>query len=267
MANPFSTIQVTVENKPIQVDYIPDSRIIIHDSPVERHHDTPEELTRHQSTLMMGFQEKVASCMRATTKESGLIPPFKTGQYGVQVELRSSRSTEELKLLDVLKSVMDGLNKEIVWNDQAITRCEISYTFAEETAANLPPDYLTVRLLEILSVGSKPIVEFASPIFVIPKEAPLVYDWNETLFDRGYYYTGPLEAALMPIMRIPVQSEYNVTMTFSGTRTATQDVDNLALSYMKLLKQIGVPHEKIQKLTLAKELSDPDFEFVDIRVF
>lgn len=258
-------LQVKVFDNIVLVEHDKSHAIRIWDEPlnVRISYDTDVDEGVLQSIPMMQFQSKVAMLLRAELKSKGEPLPLPSDQYRVEVDIESTKSAAELPLIEVMKSVVDGLNKEIIANDRSVYECSIRYFAGRRKSKKYPArptDKLSVRVYSLRSTTTQPIVSFKSvPLHAVPKATPHLMDWENTLLLplNTEFYQDDISAALSQDgMKIAGAGPYQVSMTFTGVSALSKDVDNMARAYLPILKQLGLNNNDIHSIRLCKQSTD-----------
>ncbi|EJL46188.1 hypothetical protein PMI08_01256 [Brevibacillus sp. CF112] len=181
--NPFGN------DEKVRLTYDSVSYYCIHEEPRELPHDTyyepdeDEEIQRQQSVLMMAFQEKVAMLLRAKSKSVGILLPLPKGKYRVDITVTTPRYADEIPLLLVMKSVLDGINKEIIENDREIYECNIRYDQKPVYSKSTKPtsdESLKIEIYDMVSLGA-PKIEVSGDFYIVPKQSPILRDGGDRL--------------------------------------------------------------------------------------
>ncbi|MCM3560725.1 hypothetical protein M4D70_17250 [Brevibacillus borstelensis] len=238
------------------------SYFCVHEEPRELSHDTYYELDdgtkieRQQSVVMMAFQEKVSMLLRAKSKSVGIPLPLPKGEYRVDITVTTQRQADDVPPLLVMKSVLDGINKEIVENDRQIYECNIRYHYKKRYAnasQYRSNESLKIALFDLGSSGG-PIIEVSGDIYIVPKQSPILRDGGDRLLtddaDRHRYLARPLKRK----MKIAPCKSYSIEMCFTGD-TDDKDIDNMALIYYPILGHLGINEAQVHYLHLEKHKS------------
>lgn len=208
-----------------------------------------------QDVAMMDFQSKIAMLFRSELGIQNTTLPI-PGQFEVIVQVKTSRPIQELPLIKVLKSVIDGLNKSIILDDRYVVSASIEYvkrSVSQPTGRLI--DLLSIELLEV----SNPIKQHIHrctdvPIHVVPKKEALFLDFDDTLlsFDETDFVDAAAQKLIADGMTLNTTSE--LQMRFKGD-VDDYDIDNMALTYFELLQAIGLNESAIHRIVLSKERS------------
>lgn len=211
-----------------------------------------------QDIQMMDFQAKVTSLLRMSLKDAHAFYPL-TGEYRVEVEIASSRDVCKLPLLQTLKSVMDGINKQIITDDKSICSCSIKYrgrAMTPRSGVTKSPDELTVRLFDCNAQSNVSVAEFQDvPVYVVPKTEPIKLDWNNDTrfsFEEDDYQEVLATALQNDGMQISGGELYKINMLFLGN-VSTKDIDNMARMYYPILEHLGLSGQDVIEVILAKQ--------------
>lgn len=238
------------------------SQIIINEAPQGLIHESDDSMLRHQHTNMMVFQEKLSMLFRANLKAAAIPLPLPPSKYGVKVYLRSSRRISDLQiaeikakksnspLLNVLKSVIDSLNGQVIDNDNQVYSAEIVY----EPTSNAGLDYLEVELFEETKRSCKSVVRIATDVYIIPKEPPIVYDAPEKYMIFNELHCAQIAELLKPMVRLPKLPPYHVDLQFHGD-VEPHDIDNMSKTYWPILNVLGLQDDGIHRITMTKWIS------------
>lgn len=253
----FQALVVTPINKAVNLNHDGKSFISIQDEPIELPHSSPKTVKKLQDIQMMDFQSKVSALLSLSTANAGLSLPLSTGQYKVEITVQSHRLPAELPLLSVMKSVVDGINKQIIADDQYVYQCDIQYISSKrKIRPSQPKDFLTVVIYDMNS--GQEIAGFRSVnIHVVPKSSPHVYDFDNDVYfypKEDFYYQSVADGLINDGMRIPDYDAYAVSMKFEGS-IKSKDLDNMARVYYPILHELGVKEERIYSLSLLKQSS------------
>lgn len=264
MSMTVQAIRVNHDGRTIVVEHNQQYFIRIFDEPrgLSYNHEGKRSVQNETHVLqdiqMMDFQAKVSSLLRMSLKDAGTPYPL-TGEYRIEVEISTSRGVGELPLLLTLKSVMDGVNKQIVVDDSSVSSCSIKYrgqAVSLSSGVTKSPDELTVKLFDCNSSSNVPVAEFEDvPIHVVPKSEPLKLDWNnDTLFTfEEDDYQEVLAAALQNDgMQISGGGPYKINLLFLGN-VSTKDIDNMARMYYPILEHLGLHSQDVVEAILAKQ--------------
>lgn len=258
----MKNLSVTIGNQQVQIQHDGISQITIMDKPLGEPYEHKKRRVMNdgvhllQNIPMMDFQAKIAMLFRGPLTYQGFRLPV-SGVFEVEIELASCRGLDELPLLSVMKSVIDGLNMEIVANDQLIFASTIEYkNLKVKPSPTKPPDLLSVALFERIS-NKRRLVHAVDdvPIYVIPKQEPLFFDydndaqWSFDVEDRRDSIADALHA---DGMRVAAGGPIKLTMNFEG-RVKDKDLDNMAKVYFKLLGKLGLQDRDVYHIHLAKE--------------
>jgi hypothetical protein len=255
------TVSVNLGNRNILIQHDKVSQITIFDEPLKE----PYEHTKRravndvpllQNIPMMDFQAKIAMLFRGPLIRQGIQLPIK-GLFEVDIELKSSRELDELPLLSVMKSVVDGLNNEIVVDDQSLCACSIEYkNLKTKPSPTKPSDVLSVALFERIGKQRR-LIQAADDvhIYVVPKMEPLFLDYdNDALwsFDVHDQRDSIFDALHADGMSIAGGGPIKLTMNFEGS-VKDKDLDNMARVYFKLLEKLGLRSRDVHRIDLTKE--------------
>lgn len=267
----MSLLQVQVENTVVDVEHDGYSTITIYGKPVDASIDyDPQQRARGlkgksgmdvlQSIDMMDFEGNIAMLLRAILKDQQQPVPLRTGTYSIEVKIISSRTPLEIPLIGVLKSVIDGVNKEIVGNDVTIYEAVIKYSVAKARSRKIlsrPDDLLSVNLYTIDAGIKRFVVGFDKvPIHVVPKVKPRLLDdeqqslwwiYNEELQDQV------ATALINDGMQIPSGGPKRIEMTFIDDLVSKVDIDNMARVVYPILFNIGVSDDDVHSIYLVKQ--------------
>lgn len=223
-------------------------------------YDSTKEEGILQSIQMMDFQAKVAMLLRAELKRMGMLPPLPAERYRVEIDVVSRRPKKELPLIEVMKSVVDGINKEIIGNDRSIYECCITNAGPQnvQSRSTQPLDNLSVRIYPLSANTGSPVVSFSDvPIYIVPKEEPLLIDFdNDTRWEP---YNWDLQKDVAETLQNDgmqlsgVGGPLQVNMTFIGGKVAGMDIDNMARVYLPILWNLGVNEEEVNAIHLYKQ--------------
>ena len=253
-------ISIKLGKQNIQIQHDRVSQITIFDEPLEEPY---EHMTRKaingvpllQNIPMMDFQAKIGMLFRGPITLQGIQLPLK-GIFEVEIVLESSRGPDELPLLSVMKSVVDGLNREIVADDHSIYACSIDYKYLKtKPSLTKPSDVLSVALFE-RNGKRRTLVHAADDvnIYVVPKKDPLFLDYNNDAlwsFDVHDQRDIIFDALRADGMRFAGGGPIKLNMNFEGS-VMYKDLDNMARVYFKLLEKLGLQSRNVHRIDLAK---------------
>jgi Holliday junction resolvase RusA-like endonuclease len=267
MTTIMKNLSVNMGNKQVQIQHNGISQITIMDEPLgepydhKKRHVINDNVHLLQNIPMMDFQAKIAMLFRGPLNIQGIPLPL-SGVYEVEIELETCRGLDELPLLSVMKSVVDGLNIGIVANDQSIITSTIECKhLSGKLSPTKPPELLSVALFE--RIGNKRRLVQAIdhvPIYVVPKQEPLFLDYeNDVLwsFDVDDLRDSIADALLADGLSIASGGPIKLTMNFEG-RVKDKDLDNMAKAYFKLLEKIGLQAQDVHHIHLTKEQATKD---------
>jgi len=264
MKTSMSNVSVNLGNRKIKIQHDRATQITIFDEPQEQPYEHTErhvmnEVPLLQNIPMMDFQAKIAMLFRGPLTVQGISLPLK-GIFEVDIELKSYRGLDELPLLDVMKSVIDGLNNEVVENDQSICACSFEYkNLMNKPQRTKPLDVLSVALFK--RIGKQRTLIHAADdvsIYVVPKKEPLFLDYdNDALwsFDVHDELDSMYDALHASGMSIAGGGPIKLTMNFEGG-VMGKDLDNMARMYFRLLEKLGLQSRDVHRIDLTKEQTD-----------
>lgn len=268
----MSLLQVQVEGTFVDVKHDGCSTITIYGEPIDASIDyDPQQRARGlentnsmdvlQSVDMMDFEANIAMLLRADLKDQQQTVPLRTGKYNIEIDVISSRTLLEIPLIGVVKSVIDGVNKEIVGNDVTIYGATIKYVKAKSPSRiNLsrPFDKLSVNLYTIDAGIKSFVVGFDKvPIHVVPKVKPkLIDDDQQSLW---WIYNEELQeqvatALINDGMQIPIGGPKRIDMTFINDLVSKMDIDNMARAVYPVLNKLGVSDDDVHTIHLYKQV-------------
>ena len=94
------------------------------------------------------------------------------GKYRVDITVNTPRPTDEIPLLLVIKSVLDGINKEIIENDRQVYECNIRYDHKpvySNASKSTSHESLKIEIFGMVSSGV-PIIEVSDNFYIVPKQ-------------------------------------------------------------------------------------------------
>ncbi|MEK3884960.1 hypothetical protein [Paenibacillus sp. PL2-23] len=260
MTSHMQKIQVdSVYGSNILVETDGQSRIIINEAPHGFIHESDNKMLRHQFTNMMVFQEKLSMLFRASLKAAAISLPLPPSKYGVKVHLISSRRIRDLPmavikatkmtspLLNVLKSVIDSLNGQVISNDNQLYSAEIVYD--QTPKAGL--DYLEVELFEVVKRSSKSVARIATEVYIVPKEPPIVYDAPDKYMLFSDLQCTQIAEPLKSMVNLPKLPSYHIDLQFVGD-VETRDIDNMSKTYWPILNELGLEDDDMHRITITK---------------
>lgn len=265
MTTRLKAVSVNMGNRVVQIQHDGVSQITIFDQPLEEPYEhekrgTKNEIPLLQNISMMDFQAKIAMLFRGALTHRRLQLPL-AGVFEMEIELESLRGPDKLPLLSVMKSVIDGLNKEIIDDDQSIFACSIVYKKSRNIRPlpSKPKDRLSAALFERTGKKRMLIQEVNDvSIYVEPKKEPLFLDYdNDALwtFDVDDQRDRIADALHADGMRISGGRPIKLTMNFKGN-VLDKDLDNMAKVYFKLLEKLGLESRNVHRIDLTKEHAD-----------
>lgn len=268
MKKTIQSVHVNHGGKTILVEHNQQGAIRIFDEPrgLSYEHAVKRGIQNEKHMLqdiqMMDFQAKVSSLLRMSLKDEGETYPL-TGEYRVEVEITSSRNLSELPLLSTLKSVMDGINKQIILDDSSMLSCSIKYSgraMTPRSGVTKSPDELTVRLFDCQSSSNVPVAEFEDvPVYVVPKAESIKLDWNNDArftFEEDDYQEAVASALQNEGIQISGGGPHKINLLFRGN-VSTKDIDNMARMYYPILEHLGLHSQDVVEVILAKQQVTP----------
>lgn len=246
-----------IDNRNVNIEHDRSSLIQIHDKPQELPHSSDKTSERLQHIDMMDFQSKISMILRGHLKQSGTNIPLQKGLYGVKIILKTPRPLVELPLLDTMKSILDGIDSELIANDAYIYNCKIDYLHTPLTSRatkTRPHDYLDIEIIDLTL--QKVIVKVDGlNTFVVPKRSPyLLYSQDDEYIypHLELYHIEVVSTLKKDGFQIPAASKYSVKIVFSGA-IKSNDLDNMAKCYLPiLLEDSNVDTSNIVSLELTK---------------
>lgn len=229
--------------------------------PLSYTHVTEKGTQQLQAIDMMQFQSKIQSIFRADLLGRQLRIPLNLSKVEIQIEVISSRSIDELPLLLIMKSILDGLNRNILQDDSRVYKCSINYIFKSRLArqsTRTPSEWLSVTIIDLNS--SRIVTSLKNiNIYLVPKKEPLVLDFDNDYAIFNLYEDEYLDSIYSSLsttnFSVPNQSSYKVTMNFSGVLKSI-DIDNLALVYYRLIEDSHYMNLKnVTSISLEKTYS------------
>lgn|GEM_PF-3734975 len=235
-------------------------------------HVTNKGTKQLQAIDMMQFQNKIQSIFRADCLVRQQSLPIALNMVEVQIEVMSSRSVDELPLLRIMKSIFDGLNRNILRDDSVVYRCSINYTFKKQLvrqSMRTPSDWLSIKIIDINTSNTVAALNDIN-IYLVPKKEPLVRDFDNNYAIYNLYEDEYLDCIYNGLsttnFAVPTQSCYAVTMKFSGALKSV-DVDNLALVYYRLIEESNYMNlNKVTSISLEKAYSSKA-NYTEISIF
>lgn len=236
--------------KAVNIDTNPDINALTHNAsnrfkiegkPLSYTHVTEKGTQQLQAVDMMQFQSKIQSIFRVDLLRQQLKLPLTLGMVEIQMEVTSSRSIDELPLLLIMKSILDGLNRHILQDDSLVYKCSIHYRFKKRLArqsSRTPSEWLSVTIIDLTNSRIVAALKDIN-IYLVPKKEPLVLDFDNDYAIFNLYEDEYLDSIYSGLsttnFAVPIQSYYEVTMKFSGALKSV-DIDNLALVYYRLIE-------------------------------
>lgn len=212
-----------------------------------------------QSVDLMDFQANVGMLLRAELNDQQIPAPLPKDKYRVEIDVVSRKPAADIPLIGVIKSVIDGVNKEIIGNDVTIEEAVINYSVAGKSTRNTPSlsmDRLSVRIFSVDAGVAVPVVSFAdAPLHIVPKIEPKLLDkdhqsiWHIYAEELQEQATAALINDGMKIHGGPIR----VDMTFTGIKVSSKDVDNMARAYFLILLGLGVCNNDVHSIHLRKQ--------------
>jgi hypothetical protein len=261
----MQTVSANLGNRKIKIQHDGASQITIFNEPLEEPYEHTKrrvinEVPLLQNIPMMDFQAKIAMLFRGSLTLKGEQLPLQ-GNFEVDIKLETSRSLDELPLLLVMKSVVDGLNA-VVRDDKTICACSIEYKNRKtKPPLTKSPDVLSVALFKRTGKQRK-LVQAADdvPIYVVPKKEPLFLDYeNDALW--SFYVHDELDSIYDALrtsgMSIAGGGPIKLTMNFEGG-VMDKDLDNMARVYFRLLEKLGLQSRDVHRIDLAKVQAGKD---------
>lgn len=233
--------KIAVDSDPYSLTHDSSNTFKIGGKPLSYTHVTKKGTRQLQAIEMMQFQNKIQSIFRADLLGRQLSIPLNLNMVEIQIEVLSSRTVVDVPLLMIMKSILDGLNNNILRDDSVVYRCSINYTFKKRLARQslrTPSDWLSVTIIDL---SSSHVVASLNDINIhlVPKKEPLVLDFDNDYAIFNLYEDEYLDSIYNGLsttnFAVPIQSCYEVTMKFSGALKSV-DIDNLALVYYRLIE-------------------------------
>ncbi|CAM4092357.1 hypothetical protein [Saccharibacillus endophyticus] len=206
-----------------------------------------------QDVTMMDFQSKIAMLFRSELGLQRIGLPI-SGQFEVNVKVETTRTIQDMPLIGVLKSVIDGLNGSIINEDRYVVSASIEYIKRGRSVTHLN-DILSIELLKVRHTTKQSILTcFNIPIYVVAKREALLLDSDDALL--SFDETDFVEAAAQGLIAdgMTLNNSKELYMRFTGY-IDDYDIDNMALIYFDLLKAIGLNESNIHRILLEKEQS------------
>lgn len=225
-----------------------------------------------QNVPMMDFQAKVSMLLRMALKDANVVPPL-TGQFKVEISIKTDRPVGEIPLLYVAKSIMDGINKEIIIDDHSIFSCSISYKQRKsksKTPRTKSPDELEIRLFGCNSSSNTPVISLMpTRIHVVPKAEPLLLNYEidaRLSLQDDFYPIAVSDDLLKDGMRVAGRGPVRLQMSFLGN-VLSKDIDNMARMYYPILENLGLLHDDVWQLDLIKQQAVGTKSYVEMELF
>ncbi|MEC1778324.1 hypothetical protein [Schinkia azotoformans] len=247
-----------MNNNNIHFKHDGSTSLTIFDEPSEYSHISEKGSKRLQPIEMMEFQSKIASLASIELRNLNIPTPLLKSKYEVEISVASCRNIDELPLLLLMKSIVDGLNKRILSDDADVYKCSINYHPKKQHSRHSrtePLDWLTLKVIDLNS--SRTIIAIHDlNIHLVHKKNPYILEPEDDVlpFWYGDIYLSKLWDALnKQSFTIPSSSSYQVTMKFVGA-VGSKDVDNLALFFYPLIElNEYFSLTGIRSITLEKE--------------
>ena len=245
--------------------------ICIHDIPFQFPHQSLPEAERLQHTDMIDFQDRISMVVRAQMKQVGVVLPFKSSRYRLEISITTSRDLQEIPLCETMKSIMDGINGEVIPNDADIYECTIKYQQQHRLSRHpkgRADDVIDLVIID-LSTGQLLVNIADLNTYIVPKKSAILLNRHEDeLWNLHYefYYVDVWDALNRDQFRLPNANSYNVRMDFCGS-IHTKDLDNMARCYLPLLYETkNIREDNIVMLELYKEVNTSNSDYVKISV-
>jgi hypothetical protein len=259
MMKKISKAYIQFHNKRIKIKHDGLAIIKIYNEPetMPYEFDLSEDVKKLQSIRMMDFQAKISMLLRIDLRRFELGNAQKGSQYKVKIDITSSRMIDEMPLLLVMKSIMDGINKVIILNDRDIVQCDIRFTYKQrntKTPLSKSPDTLKVKIYDLnIDIGG-PIASFkADHIYIEPKRNPIMLEASvankqSDLLDYQDKIVTELQKSNLHIGG----GKYHLIIAFSG-HVYSKDVDNMARLYYPILQKLGLQDNQVYRIQLVKK--------------
>ncbi len=240
--------------------------------PLSYTHVTKKGTKQLQPIDMMQFQNKIQSIFRADLLSRMQSLPINLNMIEVQIEVMSSRSVDELPLLMIMKSILDGLNRNILRDDSVVYRCSINYTFKKRLARQSirhPSDWVSISIIDLNTFNIVAALNDIN-IYLVPKKEPLVLDFDKDYAIYNLHEDDYLDCIYNGLsttnFAVPNQSCYEVTMKFSGALKSV-DIDNLALVYYRLIEETNYMNlNGVTSISLEKTYNSK-VKYTEISIF
>lgn len=267
----MSSCYTSIDNKNILIDHDGSKLIYIHDQPIELPHSSSKKSQRLQHIDMLDFQDRIAMASRIRMKQRGISLPLARGRYRMEISIESSRDLKQLPLCDTMKSIMDGVDEEVIYNDADIYECSITYQALRcksRQPASRSEDIVSYKIID-LSTGRSVVNVAGLNTYIVPKKVP--YLLNRLKDEYIYvhfegYYSYIWDALKLDKFAAPTANTYNVRMHFKGS-IQSKDLDNMARCYLPLLYETkDIREDNIIKLELSKEVGKSNDQCVEIQI-
>lgn len=261
----------SVSNNKVILEHDGSGYICINDLPIQLPHQSSSEAKRLQHTDMMDFQGIISMVVRAQMKQKGISLPFKGGRYRLDILITTSRDLNALPLCETMKSIMDGINREVIPNDADIYECTIKYQQRHRLSRHpkgRADDVIDLVIID-LSTGQLLVNIAGLNTYIVPKKSPILLNRHEDeLWNLHYefYYVDVWDALSRDQFRVSNANSYNVRMDFCGL-IHLKDLDNMARCYLPLLYETkNIREDNIVMLELYKEVNTSNSDYVKISV-
>ncbi|MDC3418609.1 hypothetical protein [Aquibacillus salsiterrae] len=246
-----------IQNKVIAIEHDKSKIIKIYDQPLEMPHFSEVGSERLQHIDMMDFQGKISMILRTQMMKVGIQTPLKKGQYSINIVVRTPRMLADLPLLETMKSILDGINGEIIFNDADIYHCRIKYVQYRLTprATKVRPHDLIDITINDLALNQTLVSVRGFNTYIVPKRMPYVLNAEDDVYFyplHEFYHLHVSDVLQKEGFQIKSPHQCSVKLEFRGG-VASKDIDNMAKCYLPILTEGGfLCNQEIISLELSK---------------
>lgn len=183
-----------------------------------------------QDHSMMYFQQLVMKEGRAALRAKSL-DVFKNDLI-VEVEILSLQPPFHLE--KILKSIFDGLNKNVITDDSLITNAQIFFKKARKSYVK------TMFKVYIEDIVTRDNISFTCHLPGIEKQNPVVYAIGGTM-DNDPHSVAEMKIIEQTLLSSPIaaSNQYQHCHMLFYTKDKSKDVDNMFLAYIDAVRKSG----------------------------
>jgi hypothetical protein len=188
-----------------------------------------------QNHSMMFFQQLIMKEARAALRR-GTLNLFHN-PINVEIVVTTIQSPNQIHLERVLKAIFDGLNRHVISDDNIINNAQI---WLNKGTKRYPKTGIEVMVEDNVSKES---ISFNCQLPCVEKIEAVPYDvgGKMTLSTQASAEQQVIEQALLSaISKTTVTGQYDICHMLFCTNDYTKDVDNMFLSYIHVIRNIGI---------------------------